>query len=161
MFCLFLSVSLCFSLAFFGLRLFQFLFLCLSLVLFFLLFLLVFLFCFILVPCFCLFLSFSFFFAFVSCKEQHQNTQLQSIFFINPFSFSVSCLVFSFRSVLLIFIFLAIQLCFCSTSLYWVSKQTSLKTQISGQEGGLQQNFFVVRNLCVAKCEKLLFWGPF
>ena len=35
-FCLFLSVSLCFSLAFFGLPLFQFLFLCLSLVLFFL-----------------------------------------------------------------------------------------------------------------------------
>ena len=30
-----------------------------------------------------------------------------------------------------------------------------------GQEGGLQQNVFVVRSLCFAKCEKLSFLGPF
>ena len=65
-FCLFLGVSLCFSLAFFGLPLFQLHPLCLSLVFFF--FLLVFLFCFLFIPCFSLFLSFYFFFAFVSWK---------------------------------------------------------------------------------------------
>ena len=81
-FCLFLIVSLCLSFAFFGLPLFQFLFLCLSLVLSFV-FLLV---CFLLVPCFCLFLYVSVFFAFVSRKEQHQNIELQSFIFINPFS---------------------------------------------------------------------------
>ena len=71
-FCLFLSLSLCFSLAFLGLPSFQFLFLCLSPVILlsssFLSF-----FCFILVPSFCLFLSFCFLLAFVSWKEQHQN----------------------------------------------------------------------------------------
>ena len=57
-FCLFLSVSLCSSLAFFGLPLFQLVFLCLSLLLVLFSFLPVFLFCFLLLPCFCLFLSF-------------------------------------------------------------------------------------------------------
>ena len=65
-FCLFLSVSLCSSLAFFGLPLFQCFFLCLSLLLVLFSFLPVFLFCFILLTCFCLVLSFSFFSAFVS-----------------------------------------------------------------------------------------------
>ena len=57
-FCLFLSVSLCFSWAFFGLPLVQFLFLCLSLVLFFLSSFLSFSFCFLLVPFFLSFFIF-------------------------------------------------------------------------------------------------------
>ena len=131
-FCLFLSVSLCFSLAFFGLPLLQFLFLC-SFLLFFLL---VFPFCFLLVPCFSLFLSFSFFFAFVSWKEQHQNIKLQ-LFFHQYFLFFVSCLLFSFQSLFLIFAFFLIwSYVFGSTSMLLVSSNQSSKTPIFGQKRG-------------------------
>ena len=58
-FCLVLSVSLCFSWAFFGLPLVQFLFLCLSLVLFFLSSFLSLSFCFLVVPSSSLFLFLS------------------------------------------------------------------------------------------------------
>ena len=118
----FLSVSLCSS-AFLGLPLFQFLCLCLSLSLsmslslscyFLSFFLVVFLSCFLLVPCFCLFLSFSFFFAFVSCKEQHQNIQLQSLFssIISLFFGFLSCFLFQIPFSYLCF-FLILSCVFC------------------------------------------------
>ena len=83
-FCLFLSVSLCFSLAFLGLPLFQFLFLCLSLFFFSVFFPSCFFFVFFWFLVFVSFFFVSFFFAFLSSKEQHQNIQLQ-VFFINIF----------------------------------------------------------------------------
>ena len=100
----FLVVSLCFSLAFFGLPLFQFLFLCLSLVLFFLSSFLSLFFAFF------WFLVFVSFFPFLSSLLlfHERNTSRYSItcfFFVNPFSFLVSCLVFSFKSLFLIFDF--------------------------------------------------------
>ena len=74
----FFSVSVSFSLAFFGLPLFHFLYLWPSLFLYFLPSFLSFFLAFFLFLCFCLFFPFSFFFAFVSWKEQHQNIKLQS-----------------------------------------------------------------------------------
>ena len=102
-FCLFLSVSLCFSLAFFGLTLFQFLFLCLS-------------------PVFFLFSFLSFFFAFFSFfvflsffpflsslllfHERNNITKLNCYFFHKYFLFfGVSSLAFYFESLFLIFAF--------------------------------------------------------
>ena len=84
---LFLSVSLCSSLGFFGLPLFQFFFLCLSLLLLLFSFLPVFLFCFLLLPCFCLFLSFSFFSAFVSWKETTSERLMYKVFLHQFFLF--------------------------------------------------------------------------
>ena len=44
--------------------------------------------------------------------------------------------------------------------MFLVSKQTTKKTQMVGQEGGC--NYFCFINLCFAKCEKLwFFWGAF
>ena len=122
--CLFLSVSLCFSLAFFLPPPFS-LSLSLSLSCSFLsLFLLVFLFCFLLVPCFCLspFLS-----SLLLFHEKH-NIKLfcYKAFSIHPFSFlwfpvlfSLSNL-FSYLSFSLIFSYV-----FCSTLKFLLSRQTS------------------------------------
>ena len=107
-------------------------------------FLLVFLFCFLLVPCFCLFLYLFFFFAFVSWKEQHQIFYYKVFFAIDPFSFLVSCLVFSLKSLFLIFVFPDFKLCFCSIWMFLVFKMTSLNT-IFWSRGGLQQN---VKSYC-------------
>ena len=106
-FCLFLSVTLCFSLAFLGLPLFQFLFLCLSL----------FFFSVFLPSCLSfllsfgsLFLSLSFFFFLLCFSFIKGTTSKYSIasFFINIFFFWVSCLCFSFKSLFLILFFLLI-----------------------------------------------------
>ena len=144
-FCLFLSVSLCFSLAFFWPPPFS-ISLSLSLSSSFLSFFLpVFLFCFLLLPCFCLFLSFSFFFAFVSWKEQHQNIQLQS-FSSSYFLFlGISCLAFSLKSLFLIFVFSPdFKLCFCSTSMYLVSKKAQVrKHQFLVKRGVATKRFFL------------------
>ena len=124
-FCLFLSVSLCFSLAFFGLPLFQFFFLCLSLSIVLLLFFsscLSFLFSFgsLFLP-----LSFLFFLPyFCFMKKQHANIKLQMFFhqsflFLFFFLFSLSN-PFSYLCFSLISIHV-----FCSTSMFLVSKQTS------------------------------------
>ena len=97
-FCLFLSVSLCFSLAFFGLPLFQFLFL----ISFFLPSCLYF--CFLLVDGF---LSLSLLFCllcFCFMKGTTSKYKLQS-FFLQSFLFFVSCLVYSLKSLFLIFVF--------------------------------------------------------
>ena len=160
-FCLFLSVSLCFSWAFFGLPLVQFLFLCLSLVLFFLSSFLSFLFCFLLVPSFSLFLSFSVFFAFVSWKLTTSKDSIAKFFFINPVSFLVSCLVFSFKSLFLSLFFPGIQLCFLFNINVFGFKKHKLKNTNFWSKGELQQNVFF-NNLCFAKCEKLsFFFAPF
>ena len=69
---------------------------------------------------FCLFLSLSFFFAFVSWREQHQNTQLQSFFssILSLFGFPV---LFSLSDpfFLSLFFFPDFKLCFYSTSMFW------------------------------------------
>ena len=159
---LFLSVSLCSSLAFFGLPLFQFFFLCLSLLLLLFSFLPVFLFCFLLLPCFCLFLSFSFFSAFVSWKEQHQKDWCTMFFFINLFSFLISCLLFSLKSLFLLFVFFAdLKLCFCSTSLFLVSKKPKLKNTNFWSKGGLQQNGFFYEPVFCKMWKVIVFLGPF
>ena len=101
-FCLFLSVSLCFSLAFFGLPLFLFLFLCLSLVLVLFSSFLSFFFAFF----WFLFLSLSFlFFLLCFCFMKGTTSKYSiAIFSSSIFSlFLVSCLVFSFKSLFLIF----------------------------------------------------------
>ena len=125
-------------------------------------FLLVFLFCFLLVPYFCLFVSFSFSFASVLWKEQHQNIKFQSFVSIHPLYFLWFPVLFLFKSLFLIFAFLDFELCFCSTSMVLVSKQTSKKKNSNfGSRGGLRHNG-VFLNLCFAKCEKLSFLGgPF
>ena len=116
-FCLFLSLSFCFSLAFLGLPLFQFLFLCLSPVLFLFLFLLVF-----------LLLSFgSFFFAsffpFVSSLLLfHERNNIKrnncNVFFHHFFLFFFGFLsdLFLSNPFFLIFVlFLILSYVFCST----------------------------------------------
>ena len=155
-FCLFLSVSLCFSWAFFGLPLVQALFLCLSLVFFFLSSFLSFFFAFF---WFLLLLSFSLFLSSLLLfheKSQHQNIKLQC-FFVNPVSFLVFCRVFSLKSLFSYFCFLAD---FQLSSLLNISVFGFKKTQVEkhqfGSKGGLQQNVFF-NNLCFAKCEKLSF----
>ena len=164
-FCLFLSLSLCFSLAFFGLPLFQFLFLCLSLVLFFCL------------PClFCLlsfgsfFLSLSFLlfllFAFVSWKEQHQGILIAISFLSSIFSLlggGGSCLVFPFQ---IPFSYLCVLLFFPDFELYFLFnmnvlgfKTNNTKNTIFWSRGGLQQNAFFYQPV-FSKCEKVIvFWG--
>ena len=121
-FCLFSMFLFLSPLTFFGLPLFLFLFLCLSLSLVFLSSFLSF---FLLSFCF-LFLSlfhFSFFFAFVSWKEQHENFQLQFIFSWNIFSFFwFPVLVFLSNPFFLSLLFPDFTLCFCSTSMFLVSK---------------------------------------
>ena len=161
-FCLFLSVSLCSSLAFFGLPIFS-VFLSLSLSCscpFFLPSCLSFLLSFA-----SLFLSLSFlFFLLCFCFMTRTTSEysITKLFFINIFSFLVSCLLLSLKSLFLIFVFFAdLKLCFCSTSLFLVSNKPSWKTPLFGQKGGCNKTFFFM-NLCFAKCEKLsFFWGHF
>ena len=122
--CLFLSVSLSFSLAFFGLPLFYFLFLCLSLFLSSF-FLLVFLFCFLLVPCFCLFLSFvsSLFLFHEKSNIEILNSKVfvhQSFLMIVGFLSSFSC-----QSPFLIFAFSYSMFCFLFNINFFSEKKTS------------------------------------
>ena len=150
-FCLLLSVSLCFSWAFFGLPLVQFLFLCLSLSLslslscsFLSFFLLVFLFLLYFGSFFSLFLSFSVFFAFVSWKLTTSKDSIAKFFFINPVSFFgfLSCFLFQIPFSYLCF-FLVFSYAFCSTSMFLVSKNTSWKTPIFGQKGSCNKTGFL------------------
>ena len=157
----FLSVSLCSSLVFLGLPLFQFFFLSLSLI-----FVLFFLpschsFLFFLVPLF-LFMSFLFcLLCFCFMKRTTSEKLMYKIFFINHFFGGVSCLLFSLKSFFLIFVFFAdLKLCFCSTSLFWVLKNQIEKHRFLVKRGLQQNGFFMT--LCFAKCEKLsFFWGHF
>ena len=119
-FCLFLSVSLCFSLACFGLPLFQFLFLCPSLVL---LFLFTFLSFFLLSFCSLFFsLSFLFFLYLLLFHERNNSKTLNcNLFFLKYFQFFgfPSCFSFHFLSLL----FLILSYVFCSTSMFLASKK--------------------------------------
>ena len=157
--CLFLSLPLCFSLAFFGLPLFQFLFLCLSLALFFLSSFLSFLFAFF------WFLGFlSFFLSLSSLLLFHGRNNIKifncKVFFHQSFVFFVFCLAFSLKSSFVVFVFSWLSVIFLSTSMSLVSKNTSWKTPIFGQEGGCnKRSFFFIINLCFQNCEKLAFLG--
>ena len=154
---LFLSVSLSFSIAFFGLPLFHFFFLCLSLFLSFLPSFLSF-FYFLLVSCFCLFLLVSSLLLFhernnitiFNYKVFVQQSFLIFVGFLSSFSFQVPVLFFVFS--------LSLSLFFCSTSMFLKNK---LKKPYFWSRGGLQLNVFCM-SLCFAKCEKLsFFWGAF
>ena len=124
-FSLFLSVSLCFSLAFLGLPLFQFFFLCLSLrlVLFSFLSCLSFLLSF--ASLFCLF-----FFLFFLLLLFHEKNNIRifnyKVFLHQYFLFFgfLSSFLFEIPFSYLCF-FADFKLCFCSTSLFLVSKNTS------------------------------------
>ena len=145
--CLFLGVSLCFSLAFFGLPLFQLFFLCLSLslslVLFFLFFLLVSLFCFLLISCFSLFLSLSFFFAFVHEKNNIKILNCNFLFHQSFLFFWFPVLFFLSNLFFLSLRFSPdFKLCFLFSMNVFGCKQTTLKTQMFGQEGGCNKTFF-------------------
>ena len=109
-FCLFLSVSLCISLAFFGLP--PFLFLCLSLVLFFLPSFL----SFFLLSLGSLVLSLSFLCSLLCFRLTKRTTSKYSIadFSIDPFFCFLSCFLFevSLKSLFLIFVFLILSYVF-------------------------------------------------
>ena len=146
---LFLSVSLSFSVAFFGLPLFEFLFLCLSFSLslsisisrsFLSFFLLVFLFCFLSAPWFSLFLSFSsllLFHARSSIKTLNCNC-FSSIFsffgflscFFFPIPFSYLCM------------FLILSYVFCSTSMFLVENIKVEKHQFLVKRGVATKRYF-------------------
>ena len=80
-------------------------------------------------------------------------------FFINLFSFLDSCLVFSFNPFSYLCSFLILSYVFCSRCMFLVSKQTTLKTQIFGQEGGLQQNVFLNQPVFCKMWKVTFFFG--
>ena len=159
-FCLFWSVSVCFSLAFFGLPFFNFSFsvYLLSFLSSFLSFLFV-LFWFLVLVSF--FFFFSVFFASVSWKEQHQNIQLHS-FFINRFSFGglLSCFFFDIPFSYLCF-FLILSCVFCSTSMFLVKKKHKFKNTNFGSRGGVQQNGVFLNEPVLCKMCKVIVFLPF
>ena len=107
-----------------------------------------------------LFLSLSFLFfllCFCFMKRTTSKYSITKFSFINLFYWLVSCLLFSLKSLFLIFVFFAdLKLCFCSTSLFWVSKNPSWKHQFLVKRGVATKRCFFM-NLCFAKCEKLSF----
>ena len=110
-----------------------------------------------------LFLSLSFLFFLLHEKKQHQKDWCTKFSFINLFSFLVSCLLFSLKSLFLLLVFFAdLKLCFCSTSLFLVSKKNQVeKHQFLVKRGVATKRFFFM-SLCFGKCEKLsFFWGAF
>ena len=160
-FCLFLNVSLCFSLAFFGLPLFQLLFLCLSLLLFFLSsFLPVFHFCFLLLPCFWS-LSFLFFLLCFCFMKRTSKYSITKSFFINIFSLFGFLSSFLFEIPFSYLFLLILILCFLFNIIVFRFKKPKLITPIFGQKGGCNKTVFFM-NLCLANYEKLSFFlGPF
>ena len=155
-FCLLLSVPLCFSLAFFGLTLFQFLFLCLSLVLFFDSSFLSFFFAFFWFLVFSLYFIFCLL-CFVSWKKATSKYSIAKFFFINPLSFLFPVVVSPLNPFLSsLFFFPDFQLCFCSTSMLLVSKTEVEKHQFWVKRGVATTFIF---HLCFVKSEKLSFFG--
>ena len=163
-FCLFLSVSLSFSIAFFGLPLFHFFFLCLSLFLSFLpsflsFFLLSFGFLFLSLSLFWFLLCFCF------MKGTTSKYSITKFLFINPFSFLlVSSLLFSFKSPFLFFAFFLILSCVFVLHQCFSLKMQVQKTPILGQEGGCNITFFL--STCVLQNVKSyrflgIFWPIF
>ena len=163
-FCLFLSVSLSFSLIFCGLPLFQFLFLCLSLVILFLSSFLSFFFTFF---WFLVFVSFFPFLSSLLLFHERNNMQIfnynvffhQSVLFLLVF---LSCFLSS-NPFFLSLPFPDFKLCFCSTSMFLVSEQTS-KTKNTNfwSRGGCNKTVFL--SICVLQNVKshsfrlALFW---
>ena len=140
-FCLFLSVSLCFSWAFFGLPLLQFLFLCLSLVLFFLSSFLSFFFGFLLVPSFSLFLSFCVVFGFVSWKLTTSKDSIAKFFFHQSrvfFGF-LSCFLFQ------------IPLSYLCCSWYSVMFLFNINVLVSKKNQVEKHQFFVQRGVATKR----------
>ena len=143
-FCLFFSVSLSFSIAFFGLPLFHFFFLCLSLFLFFLPSFLSFFFAFF------WFLVFVSFFLLVSSLLLFHDKNYIKIFNYKVFvhqSFLIlvgflSSFFFQIPFPCLCFGFLILSLVFCSTSMFFFKKMEGQKTPILGQEGGCNITVF-------------------
>ena len=168
-FCLFLSVSLCFSLASFGLPLFQFILLCLCLSLslscsFLCFFPPVFLFCFLLVPCFSLFLCFSL----SSLLLFHERKNIK-IFNYNCFSsiilFLVFCLAFSFKSLLLVFaFFLILSYVFVQHQWFWFQKPQVEKHQFLVKRGVATKRYYyepVFWNMWKVIVFLAIFWANF
>ena len=158
---LLLSVFLCFSWAFFGLPLVQFLFFCLSLSLSFLLFF------FFLPSCFS-FGSFFFSLSFLFCLLCFcfMTNNIIKIFNCKVF-FHQSCVFFGLLSCFLFEIpfFLSLFLMIfgyvvVSTSMLWVSKKHKLENTNFWSKGVATKRFFFY-NLCFAKCEKLSVFAPF
>ena len=168
-FCLFLSLSLCFSLAFFGLPLFQFLFLCLSLSLscsYLFFFLLVF----VLLSFGAFFLSLSFL-LFLLCFCFIKGTtskHLIAISFFNQsfafFIFCISCLTCSFKSLFLIFFCLSdFKLCFLFNMNVFGVKTNNLKKHTFWVKRGVatKRFFFFYQPVFCKMWKVIVFWGPF
>ena len=142
-FCLFLSVSLCSSLAFFGLPLFQFFFLCLSLllVLFFLPSCLSFLLFFA-----SLFLSLSFLFfllCFCVMKSTTSERLMYKVFLHQSFLFFDFLSSFLFEIPFSYLCFLVdLKFVFLFNIIVFGFKKTKLKIHQFWSKGGLQQNGF-------------------
>ena len=143
-FWLFLSVSLCFSLAFLGLPLFQFIFLCLSLLLVRFPFFPVFLFCFILLPCF---VSFFPFLSSLLLFHEKNNIRIfnYKVFLHQYFLFFGFLSSFLFESLFLIFVFVAdLKLCFLlNIIVFWFQKNQVEKHQFLGKKGGCNKPGFL------------------
>ena len=154
MFCLFLSASLCFSLAYFGLPLFWFLFLCLSLSLSLLLFSFFVPSCRSLLLSFgSLFLSLSFLFFLLCFCFMQGTTSKYSItkLFINPLSLFWFPVLFSLSNpFFLSLFFLLLNYVLCSASMFWFQTNT-LKHINFWSRGGLQRNGLALW-ACFAKC---------
>ena len=124
-----------FLLSLFCLPLFHFLLLCLSLDLYF-----------FLPSCLSFLLSFGslflslylFFFLLCFCFMTGTTSKfsITKCFFINPFAFLVSCLVFSLKSLFLIFICPDYMLCFLFNMNVFKFQKRQVKTQMFGQERG-------------------------
>ena len=130
--CLLLSVSLCFSLAFYWTSLCRSLFLCLSLVIFFLPSFFSFFFDFL---CFLVFAP-----LFLCLLLFHEKNNIKilnyKVCFINPFCFLVSCLVLSFKSLFLIIVFLISSCAFVQHQCFSFQKAKFFtKETVFGQEG--------------------------
>ena len=160
-FCVFLSVSLCFSLAFFFPPPFSIEILCLSLLLFFLSSFLSFFFAFF---CCLVFVSL---FPFLSSlllfmKRTTSKYSITKLFFINRLSY------FGFLSCFLIEIpfsclcsFTDFKLCFLFNINVFGFKKHKFKNTNFWSRGGLQQNVFCFMNLWFAKCESYRFFFAF
>ena len=159
---LFLSPS-----TFFDLPLFLFLFLCLSLALVCLSSFLSFFIpsCLSCLLSFCfLFLSLFIFISSLLLFSGQNNMKILNydLFLHRSFLFfMVSCLVFPFKSLFLIFVFLILSYVFCSTWMFLVSRQTTLKTHFFWWKGVLQQNGFFLSTCVLQNVKSYRFFCPF
>ena len=156
----FFSVSLSFSLAFFGLPLFHFLFLCLSVFLFLLPSFLSFFFAFFL---FLVFVSFFLFLSSLLLFHEKNNIKIfnYKVFLHHSFLIFVGFLSSFFLQIPFPYLcfFLILSFVFCSTSVFGFKECKFKKTHFFKKWVCNITVFFV--NLCFAKCEKLSFFFAF